>query len=355
MSSDADRYRGMEDATAELQQRLGICGLYNYGNTCYMNSALQLLRAIPEWAAICESEEPASQVKEKVATLYNAYASLTNKMNATKQPARCHPKNFIAAIRDAVEGTPWSEFSQGVPHDAHEFIMYLCDQLGMALHREPSMTAQEPEGWYAAVKADYSPILDITTGLEKVTCTCLICGTAVNRWETFNMLKIPVHGINPETTVVDRLYEERGKPIIVDGYDCDTCRAAKSDDPDKKVKIERTICRLPRILFLTLDRFADPSRKMNGVIAADALREVSIVPVAAASTAAQQHPSLSYKYSPIGIIDHHGSLFGGHYNCQVSTPIGNWYMYDDEYVAPLPDGPQFGHSTYIICMRARPV
>ena len=37
---------------------LGICGLINIGNTCYMNASLQCLRSLPDLMAHCLSSDP---------------------------------------------------------------------------------------------------------------------------------------------------------------------------------------------------------------------------------------------------------------------------------------------------------
>jgi ubiquitin C-terminal hydrolase len=40
----------------------GVVGLQNMGNTCYANSSIQLLRAVPEWNAFILREDLSSAI-----------------------------------------------------------------------------------------------------------------------------------------------------------------------------------------------------------------------------------------------------------------------------------------------------
>jgi ubiquitin C-terminal hydrolase len=48
-----------DETMTNSQQKRGICGLFNMGNTCYANAAIQMLRAIPEFSAFCNSHPAA--------------------------------------------------------------------------------------------------------------------------------------------------------------------------------------------------------------------------------------------------------------------------------------------------------
>lgn len=40
-----------EESNPSPKGEKGVVGLQNMGNTCYANSTLQILRAVPEWSA----------------------------------------------------------------------------------------------------------------------------------------------------------------------------------------------------------------------------------------------------------------------------------------------------------------
>lgn len=88
----------VEDMTAaERAQQAGAtpAGLLNLGNTCYLNSALQTLRAIPEFQKFLPTYTP-RQGSRRVDLAYQL-ANLYNEMGATQEPVA--PLNFLTSLR----------------------------------------------------------------------------------------------------------------------------------------------------------------------------------------------------------------------------------------------------------------
>jgi ubiquitin C-terminal hydrolase len=326
----------------------GICALYNMGNTCFINSAIQVLRVIPEWAVYCKKH---LATKTGIPPLLASYVSLANSMNDINTESRCKPSAFLATLSVMVNGTCYEEFSHNVPHDSHEFMMFLLDKFGEALKCEQPATPNPtiPPAWFEATKKDYNPLVNLTNGLDKITCECMTCGTKSSRWETFSYLKVPIADHSPDISFEERLLAER-EPIQVDDYMCDgPCKSRQ------RVKISREIWKMPRVLFLTVDRFADPTNKNTG-----AVKITGGATFSGLISSETTDESREWVYDPISIIDHHGSMRGGHYTAQVKHHVSDdaetnasWYLYDDEFVRKIGSEPLSGSSTYIICMRRR--
>jgi ubiquitin C-terminal hydrolase len=334
---------------------VGVCGLLNMGNTCFLNSAIQVMRCIPEWAGFCADQGQGwdyadlsgSQVK-----VLEAYMELTRGMWAQRQPAMCRPRAFLLAIHQATKGTIHEQLGMPMQNDGHEFMMYALDQFHEAL-REPGPAAATDaipavKAWCEHWKKDYSPLVNMIFGLDRVTITCGGCGTKSVRWETFNTLRAPVPAEGQ--TITEALLAERG-PQTVDEYACDVCKGRDAEAKRPSATITQQIWRMPRNLILMFHRFDEHRRKIGSVLKYDGAA-VSFADTFADDTTDE---SRSWSYVPIGVLDHHGSHFGGHYTAQAYNFVEkSWWHYDDGN-ATKTDKPIFGRPTYIVVFRRKEV
>jgi ubiquitin C-terminal hydrolase len=332
---------------------LGVCGLFNLGNSCYMNSAIQVLRCIPEWSLMCtelpskdlEAKEEDSNYKNK--KILASYIELTKGMLTAKNGG-CRPFAFRKLIAEYTRDTIYEQFSTRMPCDGHEYMLYLLDNFHEALKKKGPTPAKKSSAavkqWCTLLQKDYSDLNRIFTGLDKITCKCLECGNISTRWETFNMLKF---AITEDNATIDTMLLNERKPTIVDDYDCDKCKA---DGRGKsRVEITNLLWRMPPVAFLVVRRFNEYGHKnMDRLLynGADVTFKKLFDPEC-------DEKSSDWIWEPIGTIDHHGSHMGGHYTAQVKHVLNKkWYLYDDETANKI-DKPMFGSHTYILCMRRK--
>jgi ubiquitin C-terminal hydrolase len=337
----------------------GVVGLQNMGNTCYANSTLQILRAVPEWNVFCMREdlETACTNKESInAKLIMGYQDLIQSMWSAHRPAYVRPMGFLNVIKDSVRGTVYENFGRPQQNDSHEYLVYLLDNFHEALNenanskdvvepapKDASMAVQAEVGWRTFLSRHTSPVIDMFFGMNRVTVECDTCHNKSYRWETFNVYKIPLEG----ATLQDWFRAENA-PSTIDEYECESCRI--SYDKRQPAKKYGHIWRLPQSLFVALRRFDYNGRKNM-----TACPPISgLVSLAEHFAPESDHPSKSWQFECRAIADHHGGLHGGHYSAQMAHPVTNqWWWIDDSMSQPLPAGPRFGSANYVVYLRRK--
>jgi ubiquitin C-terminal hydrolase len=343
----------MDPSSQPDLSKKGQVGLANLGNTCYLNSVLQVLRHIPDLTMFFNrhSDGWIHSGDSKEASLTRAYKDLIETQWAASPPGFVRPAGFYHFFKKALEGTAVDHMMTPLPHDAHEALVFVMDQLHEGMKKPLSLNVVAESGtavhaaltaWKEQVAPNYSPIVDYFFGLMEVGVQCSGCQKISRRFEPFNMLKagFPEH---KAATLVECLnYEFQDEAI--DEYSCDHCKPKRHP-----AAIRRRIWRLPNNLIVVAKRF-----NPNGTKCHAALSTEPSMTFAPWFSEASPEGSKTASYTLQSIIDHHGSANGGHYTAQVRSPVtGVWNLYDDESVRDLGDGskPFQGATNYILTFR----
>ncbi len=340
----------------------GIVGLRNLGNTCYANAAVQALRQLTELTYLCLAENSELQKKHTNAsgTVFDAYVDLIKTMWSAYHPAFISPDAFRRDVLHAATTFGYDHFCDRTPQDAHEFLMFLLDQMFEATKETVNFVIQRPEAkninekrvrsaleaWKQHFEKQYTPLVDICYGLMEMETECQTCKTKTYRYETFNTLKVsmPSHLKDGKVpTLFDLLHDEM-KEEMIEGYHCDTCSPQRTN-----AKRVPRIWRLPRCFILVLKRFTPDGRKIhtNWTCNDEPLNFKDYF------SEASPERSKDFQYTLQSIVDHHGSSFGGHYTAQGKNPLnGKWFLYDAETAIAI-EKPSTGPSSYILMFRAQ--
>lgn len=342
----------------------GEVGLANLGNTCYLNSAIQALRHVADLSVFFNrhSDSWIHKSESNEANLCRAYKELViNLWSGTGPGCVLKPAGFLHYFRESLKECPtYEHMIAPQPHDSHEALTFLLDQLheGMkkplvfnVLAEKGAPTYNALTAWKEQIAPNYSPIVDYFFGLMEVSVRCMGCSNISCRYEPFNMLKVGFP--DKKESSLEECIDYEFKPEDIDEYQCDVC---SPDVPVGQIKakrhpgsLQRRIWRLPPNLILVLKRFNPNGTRCNTDFNAKPEQLFT-------KWFSEKSPEVSrlVNYTLQSTIDHHGSANGGHYVSQVKSPITEkWNIYDDESVSLIKDGSKayLGRHSYVLFYR----
>lgn len=257
-------------------------------------------------------------------------------------------------------------FSTSSQQDAQEFLEFLLDGLhedlnphaskpklnplteGEERQREllPMQVASQVE-WQRYTHQNYSITVNWLQGQLSSRLTCLTCRVTSTTYSPFMYLSLPILVDQRGTFTLHDCLREFTKDEILSGDDAWHCPNCKTR---RKATKKLTIMRLPHILIIHLKRFTNQGRwrdKLNTQIDFP-LTELNLTeyvppplsPEATRGTRVRMESSPEttppFYYNLYGIVNHYGSLQGGHYTAVVKDSFRKvWNTFDDSKTSPI--------------------
>jgi len=304
-------------------------GLENYGNTCYINSVMQLLfscRALR--VRLIEMFESTYQLKcpsaDEETTLWRLSELFYSMHNATKKRLVIGPQQFVVKVkRDN------ALFANSLQHDAHEFAVFLLNGLIEAERKLMQLQATEK-----------SPIQQIFEGRFASETFCLECETKTVRHEPFLDLSVDIEA-NASLFRCIETFSMAEFLVGADKFRCNACAAQTC--ARRSLRVDQ----LSTTLIVHLKRFKyvdDRHKKLSWHVAIPfELRFPSVERALSQSggnvSAGPDGPAATPPPAPIfrlsGFVIHQGvgpNL--GHYVTVVRHPNG-WRRFDDDVVSEI--------------------
>ncbi|KAG7599055.1 Peptidase C19 ubiquitin carboxyl-terminal hydrolase [Arabidopsis suecica] len=207
----------VSSSTFGKEERRGLGGLQNLGNTCFMNSTLQCLAHTPpiveyflqDYSSDINAENPLGMRGE----LAIAFGELLRKLWTSGQNTVA-PRAFKTKL--ARFAPQFSGYNQ---HDSQEMLAFLLDGLHEDLNkvkRKPYIEAKDSDGrpddevaeekWKYHKARNDSVIVDVCQGQYKSTLVCPDCGKISITFDPFMYLSLPLPSSRTRSMTVTVFY-----------------------------------------------------------------------------------------------------------------------------------------------------
>lgn len=348
-------------STSPNRSPILVSGLYNLGNSCYMNASLQCMMGTKELTNYLLQDMYLKFVAKdsKLGSggkLTKEYQSLAKTMLAnTLKHVPTNPRSFKKVV-----GSINPTFDNFDQQDSAEFLHFILDtiheDLNWSANKEslPAITDEDEANrevlpirlastieWERYLKTDYSTIIEIFAGQYASRLECGTCHKTSTTYIPFNMLSVPVPSKRKDLDLQDCI-DSFVSPEMLTGDNAWKCPRCKESLSTKK---KLTITRLPAVLIIHLERFS-----LSTVPQLTFVKNTSKITVPMRLNMKKYWPDIQdeqereqltkfplrgqegeWEYSLYGIVRHYGTLDGGHYIAEVKKN-GTWVKFDDEKV-----------------------
>ena len=250
----------------------GLTGLSNVGNTCYLNSCMQILSHTYELSNFLNDETYKTKVNKK----HDSVLLLEwDKLRKLMWSENCTiaPMGFVQAVKKVSKLKGRDIFSGYNQNDLPEFLIFIIDSFHTALMREVEMTIkgrQKNKQDKMAVKCyemiknmykkEYSEMLNIFYGTQISTIYSLDNGEILSMTpEPYSIISLPI----PHGKKNISIFECMDLYCKMEKMEGDN--AWYNDKTKKKQDVEMGVCfwSLPNILIIDLKRFDYSGRKLR--------------------------------------------------------------------------------------------
>ncbi|KAL3117143.1 hypothetical protein niasHT_007546 [Heterodera trifolii] len=319
---------------------LGRTGLFNMGNTCFMNATLHPLFHTPGFSQLFQEKNAQRFVngnntvgsKGIISGSFSALIDLfwSGKFNAIR------PQVFLEFFAQRVN----AELADRQQHDAQEFQLYLLDALHEDTNRVDRRQPFEQNYDNANLRAtasDFfersklfssSPVNDIFNLTTISMVQCSTCNASSVRFEEVNQISVELPTNIGCLKLKDCLGAHFSLTNLEAPWDCPKCKSKQPATRSTK------IWRVPKVLIVHLKRFSQNNGnfvKNEAAVTFD-VNELDLSPYVH-----EKSPLFNATFSLYAITNHSGRLNSGHYTSAVVNLISTdreWLNFDDESCMP---------------------
>ena len=328
----------------------GLCGLVNMGNSCYLNSCMQILSNTYELGHFLETSnfgENNDRIPEYMLVLeWNRLrAALWGDNNLVI------PSGFVSSVRNIANIKKKTDFTGCMQNDMQEYLVFILE----CFHTALTSAKISSSGFESIVDKRLRELIDRLYTTEYSIIIELFNGVQITEindisHDNTSLSKIPASFFtvilpipNSNSITVFRCLDLYCKTETLTG---DNAWLNEQTNQKQDVNISIVFWNLPKILILSLNRFNNNGRKINSFVDIP-VNDVDF------SNYVKGPNNNKYIYDLYGICNHHGESGGGHYTSYVKNPNGKWYWFNDSSVSEISEDKIITSDAYCIFYRIK--
>ncbi|PPQ64351.1 hypothetical protein CVT24_008420 [Panaeolus cyanescens] len=361
-------------------EQIGVSGLKNLGNTCYMNAPIQCLSATLPFARFFTEHRWRNAINYQnpmgsQGRLTGAFAKLVHEMWGGDMPYLT-PVEFRRSI---CQLNP--QYNGSDQHDSQEFLSFLIDGIHEDLNRIVSKPPHNPtpeeeaelerlppqvasdKEWRAWRARNDSLIVDYFQGQFRSRLQCLTCHKTSTTYNVFSILQLPIPYSKSSKVSIDKCLETLLNEEVLDkddAWDCPQCKCKR------RALKKLSLARLPPVLMIHFKRFEANGRFQDKIdtFVEYPLKNLDLtnymppalppgvdksqlnggVSMSLDDPRTQQPP---YRYDLYGVTNHFGNLSSGHYTAYIASS-GGWRLCDDSSVKSADPKQVVNQKAYVL-------
>jgi ubiquitin C-terminal hydrolase len=318
----------------EKYKNKGLSGLANLGNTCYINTCMQILSHTYELNNFLEKDEYKKKLNNKHDSVLLVEWDNLRKV-LWENNCIISPGKFIKTIQNVSKIKNQILFSNFNQNDVSEFLIFIIDCFHNALSREVIMNIQGEiqnekdklaklcfEKIKNMYSKDYSEIWNMFYGIHISKIVNISSEEIINmNPEPFFIINLPIP-LNNKTPNLYDCFDLYTKGDIIEDY--------LHEKTNTRGNVEKKIdfWSLPSILVIDIKRYNTSNRK-NQMLIDFPLNNLDL------SKYIIGYNKDSYIYDLYGICNHSGSVMGGHYTAFIKNANNTWYHFNDTSVIEI--------------------
>lgn len=335
----------------EKYKNKGLTGLGNLGNTCYINSFLQILSHTYELNDFLNSDDFLKRVNKENGLMIVEWNNLRKMM--WNENCSIAPWGFLKTIQKIANEKERVIFTGFMQNDLPEFALFILEMFHMGLQREVNMSingnikndndklARDCYNMMINMyKKEYSEILTLFYGISVTQIISLNNEILSTKPEPFPNILLPI--LKNECSIYDCL-DKFCENELMEGDN-----AWFNDKTNQKEDINKRILfwNLPNILIIDLKRFDNSNKKINSIVNFP-INDLDL------SKYVIGYNKESFKYDLYGICNHSGLTMGGHYFANVKNANGKWYNFNDTNVKEISENDLISNKVYSLFYRKK--